>query len=580
MHLRKILVLFFSFFITLLGAALSLDTLVHTSSGMKVLASVERNNCLASWNNLQKQGEVDSAVKKLHSYQSHERYSLVISGEVVVCSASQKFLPHGATEFVYASDLQPGTQLQTKTGSCVECSEIVISSELTEFVDISLAPSPPFFIGNCGVVTHNVAILMPTLIAHIETWLVGTVIAQLFFANFKPQMFTDFLFGKSHVIEQAKRFAHEDYPWRFFDMDSPGPQIPRKMVDIDVSPRIFGKFTQYPQAFGPMCATTELNADGMVTCDINVFHYLNADTEYQYFGWEKIGNANLRRDDLFVQEYLQQEDTKWLEDVKKAVTALPNPLKKLILICGTKKISESLLSLSSMCSGYGFQFGTLNILPCALANMVDEKISPHAVAETFFYGQKAKCLRQEGLSFIVHAKRNLCIIADDTIHDIIAVGKYRESLIDSQLSLFNTHKLADEVDLCRAIQLQVQAQQAELKQKEEEEEKKRKEKQKDTEKDGKEDDKKADRDNRKEQEEKDKSAQAPGKPTEKDGYRPPKKWDGKKVKTKNGRGYGYPDEKGDIWVPSGPNGHGGPHWDVQNQNGTSYKNVYPGGLIR
>jgi len=75
-------------------------------------------------------------------------------------------------------------------------------------------------------------------------------------------------------------------------------------------------------------------------------------------------------------------------------------------------------------------------------------------------------------------------------------------------------------------------------------------------------------------------AQAPGMPTEKDGYCPPKNWDGKKVKhPKNGK-YGWPDENGSIWVPSGPNGHGGPHWDVQSLNGKRYANVYPGGKIR
>lgn len=74
-------------------------------------------------------------------------------------------------------------------------------------------------------------------------------------------------------------------------------------------------------------------------------------------------------------------------------------------------------------------------------------------------------------------------------------------------------------------------------------------------------------------------AQAPGMPTEADGFEPPKKWDGEKVKAPNGRGYGWPDNKGNIWVPSGPNGHGGPHWDVQKPNGR-HDNVLPGGQIR
>lgn len=74
-------------------------------------------------------------------------------------------------------------------------------------------------------------------------------------------------------------------------------------------------------------------------------------------------------------------------------------------------------------------------------------------------------------------------------------------------------------------------------------------------------------------------AQAPGKPTKDDGFIPPKKWDGKKVKNPNGPGYGWPDKKGNVWVPTGPNGHGGPHWDVQKPNG-DYENVVPGGRIR
>lgn len=76
-------------------------------------------------------------------------------------------------------------------------------------------------------------------------------------------------------------------------------------------------------------------------------------------------------------------------------------------------------------------------------------------------------------------------------------------------------------------------------------------------------------------------AQAPGKPTEKDGYIPPKRWDGKKVKSPNGHGYGWPDHKGSIWIPTGPGSaaHGGPHWDVQHPNG-NYENIMPGGHVR
>lgn len=78
------------------------------------------------------------------------------------------------------------------------------------------------------------------------------------------------------------------------------------------------------------------------------------------------------------------------------------------------------------------------------------------------------------------------------------------------------------------------------------------------------------------------AADAPGQPTAADGYTPPKKWDGKKVKDPNrSYGAGWPDEKGDVWVPTGPGGdaHGGPHWDVQTPGG-GYRNVYPGGKVR
>ncbi|WP_170288213.1 polymorphic toxin type 37 domain-containing protein [Marilutibacter maris] len=70
-------------------------------------------------------------------------------------------------------------------------------------------------------------------------------------------------------------------------------------------------------------------------------------------------------------------------------------------------------------------------------------------------------------------------------------------------------------------------------------------------------------------------------PTAEDGYSPPRKWDGKKIRSPNGRGYGWPDKKGRVWVPTGPGGsaHGGPHWDVQIPGG-GYINVYPGGRVR
>lgn len=77
------------------------------------------------------------------------------------------------------------------------------------------------------------------------------------------------------------------------------------------------------------------------------------------------------------------------------------------------------------------------------------------------------------------------------------------------------------------------------------------------------------------------AADAPGQPAAGDGYTPPKKWDGKKVRNPNGNGAGWPDAKGDVWVPTGSGGdaHGGPHWDVQTPGG-KYRNVYPGGKIR
>lgn len=72
-------------------------------------------------------------------------------------------------------------------------------------------------------------------------------------------------------------------------------------------------------------------------------------------------------------------------------------------------------------------------------------------------------------------------------------------------------------------------------------------------------------------------AQAPVKPTEKDGFIPPKKGNGEKVKHR--RGWGWKDKRGSIWIPTGPKGHGGPHWDVQHPDGT-YDNIVPGGGVR
>lgn len=69
----------------------------------------------------------------------------------------------------------------------------------------------------------------------------------------------------------------------------------------------------------------------------------------------------------------------------------------------------------------------------------------------------------------------------------------------------------------------------------------------------------------------------PGMPTTDNGYKPPKQWNGKKVKNPNGRrSYGWPDSQGNVWIPSGPNGRGGPHWMVQKPDG-SYENIFPDG---
>lgn len=74
---------------------------------------------------------------------------------------------------------------------------------------------------------------------------------------------------------------------------------------------------------------------------------------------------------------------------------------------------------------------------------------------------------------------------------------------------------------------------------------------------------------------------APGKPGPDEGFCPPKK--GKPVwgNAPNGRGSGWVDADGNVWVPTGPgaDAHGGPHWDVQKPDG-GYDNIYPGGFRR
>jgi RHS repeat-associated protein len=81
-------------------------------------------------------------------------------------------------------------------------------------------------------------------------------------------------------------------------------------------------------------------------------------------------------------------------------------------------------------------------------------------------------------------------------------------------------------------------------------------------------------------------AKAPGKPGEAEGFKDPKggeQW----VKNPNGRGKGWLDADGNVWVPTGQGGsaHGGggglngAHWDVQRPGG-GYTNKYPGGKAR
>jgi RHS repeat-associated protein len=68
---------------------------------------------------------------------------------------------------------------------------------------------------------------------------------------------------------------------------------------------------------------------------------------------------------------------------------------------------------------------------------------------------------------------------------------------------------------------------------------------------------------------------APGKPGPDEGFKDPKGGDNW-VRNPNGRGYGWEDASGDVWVPTGQGGgaHGGPHWDVQTPGG-GYRVVRP-----
>ena len=60
-------------------------------------------------------------------------------------------------------------------------------------------------------------------------------------------------------------------------------------------------------------------------------------------------------------------------------------------------------------------------------------------------------------------------------------------------------------------------------------------------------------------------------------YKPPKKGPQKK-KNPNGKGNGWVDSQGNVWVWD-PNMHGGPGWVVQEPGG-GHSHAYPGGKVR
>ena len=57
-------------------------------------------------------------------------------------------------------------------------------------------------------------------------------------------------------------------------------------------------------------------------------------------------------------------------------------------------------------------------------------------------------------------------------------------------------------------------------------------------------------------------------------YKSPKGGD-RKVKNPNGRGSGWIDNKGRVWVPEDHNGNEAPHWDRQEPKGGGYTKLYP-----
>jgi len=576
--LKKIFLVAGFGFLSMLSAALAPDVALCNFEKEKIpVLILQKDDAVASWSNLNERLLCGAVVKNIHSYESQERYSLLVGDEVIVCSASQKFLPQNAVDFVYASNVTPGMRLQTISGACVECKEVIVSSELTIFVDVTLNESPIFFVGKYGLVTHNVGFLLPSLIVHIETWLAGAVIAQLFFGSRPPAMFKDFSFGRSSIIEMTKRFAYEDYPWSQFDMYSPSARISSKVAGIDVDPAIVGKYSQYGCAFGPMCATAELNDDGTVECSVNIFRYLRTDPEYSYFTWQRIGNKSLTRDDPFIKEYVEQEDRKLLAVCTQHVDLLPAEFHEWSKKYFPNRINETVLDLSEIYDDHEFLHGGLRFLPCALLNMVKEKFSPHLVNEVYFCGARFASQRRHHWMFIYSQKRDLCMVVNG--QDVVLVGRYSTSMVGRHENVFNTYKTdAEFSEIPKELSKKRREEKREKKENKKTNSNNKNSNKKPGDQEDPEDEKEKMRRLRKEKEEGNKSSQAPGMPTERDGFRPPKNWNGEKVSTS--RGYGYPDKDGNVWIPTGPNGHGGPHWDVQLAGGAGYRNVRPdGGFI-
>ena len=96
---------------------------------------------------------------------------------------------------------------------------------------------------------------------------------------------------------------------------------------------------------------------------------------------------------------------------------------------------------------------------------------------------------------------------------------------------------------------------------------------------GKASDEKPKEDEGKDEDEKD-NERPGGKPIpEKEPFIPGKNSDGKKHPHPKTGQYGWPDEKGDYWIPD-KSRHGGFHWDVVSSDGKRHVNIYPGGKTR